>query len=237
MHFTYRTVLLAGLLQSVRGMAMDNLTVEFNTAVASGGVGIPVEPTIDPAVAVRIGTEQRLPGSYTLLLVDEARCNASSPSLCSMQSGLVSSYQPTFLAGKMVYELIDPSKPSSQAPYAIELLAGNLSLLDGSTQLLLNTTDGQPQDPAALFVEPWAGIHTVAGNVYNAQSEQDRPTRTRFEKARKTREARPKSTRPAMNITMNFGSENENENKNHGELLQRTPLIWLSAALAILVVI
>ncbi|KAH7349202.1 hypothetical protein BKA66DRAFT_516513 [Pyrenochaeta sp. MPI-SDFR-AT-0127] len=200
---------------------MDNLTVEFNTAVASGDIGIPVEPTIDPAVAVRIGTEQRLPGSYTLLLVDEARCNASSPSLCSMQSGLVSSYQPTILAGKMVYELVNPSKPSSQAPYAIELPAGNLSLLDGSTQLLLNTTESQPQDPAAL--------------LWSQQSKSKKPTRTRSEKARKTREVRPKSTRPAMNITVNFGSENENENKNHGELLHSTPLVWLFTALVILI--
>ncbi|KAH7344243.1 hypothetical protein BKA66DRAFT_517324 [Pyrenochaeta sp. MPI-SDFR-AT-0127] len=208
---------------------MDNLIVEFNTAVASGGVGIPVEPTIDPAVAVRIGTEQRLPGSYTLLLADEARCNASSPSLCSMQSGLVSSYQPTILAGKMVYELVYSSKPSSQAPYAMELPASNLSLLDGSTQLLLNTTDGQPQDPAALLVEPEQDVKRSL-----EQSKSKKPTRTRSEKARKTREVRPKSTRPAMNITVNFGSENENENKNHGELLHSTPLVWLSVALAVL---
>lgn len=184
-----------------------------------------------------------LSGSYTLLLFDEARCNQSSPSLCSMQPGLVSSNQPTTLAGKTVYELVDPSKPLPQAPYVIELPISDMSLLDGSTQLLLNTTDGQPQGLPELLEEPWASLHTAAGNLYNAPSQRDlkrslerskseRPTRTWSEKARKTRDARPKSARP-VNSTVDLGDDNE----NGGELLRRTPLIWFFAALAVFIVV
>lgn len=154
-----------------------------------------------------------------------------------MQPGLVSSSQQTILAGKMVYELVDPSKPSSQASSVTELPTNNLSLLDGSTQLLLNTTDAQPQDTAALFAGPFATLHTVAGNVYNASKQQgsglltrDIPTRTKFENARRERERRPK--RPARNITLVVGND-----KNHGESLQSTHLVWVFAALALFVVV
>ena len=50
MHLSYRTLLLAGLLQSVRAVVMDNLAVEFNTAVASGGEGILAERKLLPTL-------------------------------------------------------------------------------------------------------------------------------------------------------------------------------------------
>jgi len=177
-----------------------------------------------------------LPGSYTLLISGNGTCDPSSSSLCLMQPGLVSSSQQTMLAGKMVFELLDPSKPASQADSAAELPIETLSLLDGSTQLLLNTTENQPQDAAALSAEPFTSLHTVAGNVYNASNQQasgvlkrDIPSRGLVERSRKDR--RPK--RP-LNITLNTGNDKDDE--NHSGLLQTTPLSWFFAALAVIVI-
>ncbi|EFQ95508.1 hypothetical protein CFE70_007488 [Pyrenophora teres f. teres 0-1] len=217
---------------------MDSLAVEFNTAVASGDAGVLAESAAGSGLAVRVGTEKMLPGSYTLVISGEGSrngtCNPSPTTVCVMQPGLVSSSQQTMLAGKMVYELVDPSKPASKAVSVAELPINNLALLDGSTQLLLNTTDDQPQDKAVLLGEPFASQHTVASNVYNASDNKpsglygrDIPSRTLMERSRKTR--RPK--KPVRNITLNVGHDKEDE--NHSELLQTTPLIWIFAALAI----
>ncbi|PZC88421.1 hypothetical protein A1F95_10930 [Pyrenophora tritici-repentis] len=179
-----------------------------------------------------------LPGSYTLVISGEGSrngtCNPSSTTVCVMQPGLISSSQQTMLAGKMVYELVDPTKPASKVASAAELPTGNLALLNGSTQLLLNTTDGQPQDKAMLLGGSFASQHTVASNVYKASDHKasgllarEIPTRTLMERSRKTR--RPK--RPVRNITLNMDHDKEDE--NHSELLQTTPLIWIFAALAI----
>ncbi|RMZ67296.1 hypothetical protein GMOD_00001202 [Pyrenophora seminiperda CCB06] len=213
---------------------------KFSTLVASGGVGILAEATTGTGLAVRVGTEERLPGSYTLLISGNGTCDPSSSSLCLMQPGLVSSSQQTMLAGKMVYELLDPSNPSSQALSVKEMPADNLPLLDGSTQLLLNTTDGQPQDAAALSAEPFTSLHTVAGNVYNASRQQNSelskrliPTKISVQRSRKTREPRP--NRAGRNITLNIGNEKKDE--NHSEMLQTTPLIWFFASLVVFVVV
>jgi len=178
-----------------------------------------------------------LPGSYTLLISGNGTCDPSSSSLCHMQPGLVSSSQQTMLAGKMVFELLDPSKPSSQADSAATLPIEELSLVDGSTQLLLNTTDSQPQDAAALSAEPFASLHTVAGNVYNASNQQasgilkrDIPSRTLVERSRKTR--RPK--RP-LNITFNT-TKDDKDDKNDSDFLQTTSLSWFFAALAVVMI-
>jgi len=56
MHFSQRTILLAGLLQSVQVIAMDDLAVEFNTAVASGGTGLLAESKL----LFKLGKERRL---------------------------------------------------------------------------------------------------------------------------------------------------------------------------------
>lgn len=179
-----------------------------------------------------------LPGSYTLLISGNGTCDPSSSSLCLMQPGLVSSSQQTMLAGKMVFELLDPSKPASQADSAAEVPIEKLSLLDGSTQLLLNTTESQPQDAAALSAEPFASLHTVAGNVYNASNQQasgvlkrDIPLRSLVERSRKDR--RPKKP---LNITLNTGDDKDDD-KNHSALLQTTPLSWFFAALAVIAIV
>lgn len=56
MHFSQRTILLAGLLQSVQVIAMDDLAVEFNTAVTSGGTGVLAESKL----LFKLGKERRL---------------------------------------------------------------------------------------------------------------------------------------------------------------------------------
>jgi hypothetical protein len=144
------------------------------------------------------------------------------------------------LAGKMVFELVDPNKPAAQAPSVAEVSADKLSLMEGSTQLLLNTTDEQPQDATALLAEPFASTNTVARNVFSA-SDQDAsglldwliPTRTVVARSRRSKEARP-NKRPGRNITLNFGDDKD---ENNSQMLQTTSLVWVLASLVVLLVV
>ncbi|EOA84049.1 uncharacterized protein SETTUDRAFT_21387 [Exserohilum turcica Et28A] len=216
---------------------MGDLAVQFNAATPTNVDGVMVNAIASNSLSVRVGTEERLPGTYTLLISGNGTCNpSSSSSLCKMQPGLISSTQKTLVNGKMVYELVDPSKPSSESQAAAELSTDYLPLLDGSKQLLINTTDGQPQDTATLVAEPFATEHTVASNVYKASTQRglgrmgfNLATRTMVARARKSREPRPR--KPVRNITLNFGNRTQSEGSS--EILHTTSLIWAFAALTI----
>lgn len=179
---------------------------------------------------VRAGTEQRLTGTYTLLVFDSDRCSEGA-ALCTMQTNLTSASQATLLDAKMVHQLIQSSSrdsPTMELPASVESE-------DGSMRLLFNTTDNPaPGTAAELLSAPWSSERIVAG------SEDKKPTKTRCRnrgrKGRNRCKARPTSAsgRDGNNTLDLFNSDEQNENM--GGALERTALGYVVAAVAMLIV-
>ncbi|XP_014557650.1 hypothetical protein COCVIDRAFT_96538 [Bipolaris victoriae FI3] len=237
--------MLAGLQKYAQAATVGDLAVEFNAAALSIKDGIVAEATPDNGVTVRIGTEEKMPGTYTLVISKNGTKCDSPSSMCIMQPGLISSSLKTMVDGKMVFELVDPNKPAAQAPSVAKLSVEKLPLMQGSTQVLLNTTDGQPKDVADMLSGSWSKTHTVARKVLSATKTLTTsgglldwftiPSKTVEARSRRTR--RPK--RPARNVTFDFLNDDnkDDEEKNYGVTLQTSSFGWAAAFLAVLVIV
>ncbi|KZM26090.1 hypothetical protein ST47_g2752 [Ascochyta rabiei] len=219
------------------GMTMDELAIDFKMIDDSGNV---VSPDKSTALAVRVGTDKMLQGSYAFLVFNNTGANESEPSVYTLRPGLVSSSEPIMLSGKEVFELVNANQSSSLASPVLTMPTKDISVLSSAIQLLVNTTDGQAQDLPSLLKGPLTSLNAVAGILPGTasqallkrsldQRDKERPTKTRENKGRKS--ARP--TKP-VNITLNLGNGTRNGAHGGGEMLQQGAfLTWICAALLV----
>jgi len=157
----------------------QNLIVAFGSTTALNGVVVPRALT---ATAPSLFTAEKLSGSFTVMMLDpdvpSGPGTKTSELLHWMQSDLTSASNPTTIAGKQVYQLINANNASAIASYLQPSPPQKIPLSHRYVQIILNTTDPTSKATLAKFgatrqmfnatsVLAQAAVQPLFGNSFN----------------------------------------------------------------------
>ncbi|KAF1976929.1 hypothetical protein BU23DRAFT_596860 [Bimuria novae-zelandiae CBS 107.79] len=239
MHFIIAlpVLILSSLVHAAMEPFMNNLTVNFFTVNGNTGPGIPAKGNKESILAARVGTSDRLRGTYALLFFDIDRCSGPE-ALCTMTTNLTSASGATLLGAILSHQLI----PSTARDGATVELPPEIDAGDGTMRLLFNTTDkAAPAAASELLGEPWISQKVVAGSE---DTQKRRSCKGRGKKRKcKTRPVsggkNSSKTRPVSGgkNSTSIGNLLDEVRKSAGGVVERGGWGWLIGAATIAVLI